>query len=138
MSFWKSVTNAASFIFPVQSFATNYLTDVVKNKQVNPVPSAFKTANDASSFVSGKPLIPPPSAPDMPGPASTPGDAGPTPTPIAPNPTESAAQQAKRRAALLRMGLLSTITTSGQGVTAAPNLFQPAASASGMKTQLGQ
>lgn len=69
------------------------------------------------------------------------GDAGPEPTPSGPAPTETAAMAAKRRLAALRMGLLSTIATSGQGVTSAPNLFQPSAfavGASGMKTSLGQ
>jgi len=66
------------------------------------------------------------------------GDAGPAPTPTPASPTESAAMLARKRLAALRMGLLSTIATSGQGVTAAPNIFAPTAFAAGTKTALGQ
>lgn len=92
-----------------------------------------------ASYVPGLDPKPPQPSADMPGPSSGGGDAGgpPTPTPVAP--TESAAMIARRKLAALRMGLLSTMTTGGQGVTSTPNLLIPTASAGGgVKTALGQ
>lgn len=49
------------------------------------------------------------------------------PTGAAPNPTQASEMAALKRRRLMRMGLLSTITTGPSGVTDAPNLLMPAA-----------
>jgi hypothetical protein len=84
--------------------------------------------SDPVGTLTGKPTYVPPE-PEMPAPAGS--DAGPMPTMLP-------EQERKRRLALIRMGLLSTIKTSAAGVTSAPNLLAPQAFAVGSKTLLGQ
>lgn len=97
-----------------------------------------KGASTAATLLGAKPGMP-----SMPAPAEAPSDsdAGPAPTVSPANPTDLAAMTNRKRLAALRLGLLSTIATSGQGVTSAPSLFTPSAFAvrmTGTKTALGQ
>lgn len=67
----------------------------------------------------------------------TPIDPGPLPYETPPNPSSLAEMNARRRLRNLRLGLLSTITTSPSGISAPANLLSPAAYATGQKTLLG-
>lgn len=141
----KKIASVASAVFPVVGLANHLVANAAKGN-VNPTTAVKQTSGDISStFHNADPLNPPPPPAPPPVDTTTPpgggGDSGPQPTPTGPAPTETAAMAAKRRLAALRMGLLSTIATSGQGVTSAPSLFAPSAfavGATGTKTALGQ
>lgn len=66
-----------------------------------------------------------------------PAPADPEATPIPPTPSEQAAMLRRKRLAALRLGIASTIRTSGQGVADVPSLMTPMAAGTG-KTKLGQ
>jgi len=68
-------------------------------------------------------LPPPPPAPD---PIPTEGP-GPSPTFMPPNPSETAAMRRRRKLNAMRMGITSTVLTSGTGVGAGGALLTPVA-----------
>lgn len=99
------------------------------------VPTGFGGIQDSfERFGLTKGDVPPAPQPPAPAPSEPPPQFAPA------TPSELAAMLRRRRLAALRMGLASTIRTSGYGLTDAPSLLTPAAagtSGSG-KQRLGQ
>lgn len=85
-------------------------------------------------------LPPPPEPPAAPSPTDIGGEAPPTPGAPMPGTTtvDSLASKRKKRLSLLQQGLLSTIATSGAGLTNSANILTPVAGGSTGKTLLGQ
>lgn len=59
-------------------------------------------------------------------------------SPVVSDSAASAQAQARKRQAAMAAGMVSTIGTSGQGISGTPASLQPQAYATGMKTALGQ
>lgn len=82
---------------------------------------------------------PPPSDAAVPGPTDIGGEAPPTPGQPAPGTTtvDSLAAKRRRKLSLLQQGLLSTIATSGSGLSGSANVLSPVAGGT-TKSLLGQ